>query len=93
VCSALAFTDAEGNSIVYSVNESGILEKSVNGTVQEVTGGNVSVKYLAFVLFGNLHGDLWNPRITIALGMKPNDASLSGNILNLETTVSARQSD
>lgn len=93
VCSALEFTDVGGDSIGYSVNASGVLEKSINGTAQEVTGGNVSVKYLNFILFGNIHGDSWNPRITITVGIKPNDASLSGNVLNLETTVSARQPD
>lgn len=92
-CSAITFTDADGNNVEYSLDTSSTLEKSVNGTAQEVTGSNVKVQYFNSILFGNTPGDHWNPRITITLGIHPNDASLSGNVLNLETTVSARQID
>jgi len=94
VCSALKFIDADGNNIKYSLNTaSGVLEKSIDGTAQEVTGNDVKIQYFNSILFGNTPGDQWNPRVTLTVGIHPKDASLSGNILNLETTVSARQID
>jgi prepilin-type N-terminal cleavage/methylation domain-containing protein len=94
VCSDLKFTNAEGDNVEYFLNTSGTLEKSVNvAAPQEITGNNVKVKYFNFILFGNTPGDHWNPRVTITVGIHPNDAALSGNVLNLETTVSARQID
>lgn len=94
VCSALTFTDAETEeNIEYFVNASGIFVKSIDGAMQEITGSDVKIQYANFILFGNTPGDQWNPRITITVGIRPNDASLSGDVLNLETTVSARQID
>jgi prepilin-type N-terminal cleavage/methylation domain-containing protein len=93
VCSDLKFTDAEGEDVDYAL-QNGVLEESVNGAAPEnITGGNVAVKYFNFILFGNDPGDHWNPRITMVLGITPGDAALSGNTLNLQTTVSARQID
>jgi type II secretory pathway pseudopilin PulG len=94
VCSALTFSDSEGNNIEYSLNgANGFLEKTVSSTAEEITGADVKVQYLKFILFGNIPGDHWNPRVTATLGILPSEASLSGNLLNLETTVSARQID
>jgi len=93
VCSALKFIDAEGDNVEYSLNASSVLEKSVNGTAQEVTGNDVKIQYFNAILFGNSPTDHWNPRVTLTVGIHPNDASLLGNVLNLETTVSARQID
>jgi prepilin-type N-terminal cleavage/methylation domain-containing protein len=92
-CPTLTFIDADGNNVEYALNVSGILEKSVGSSTQEITGSNVKVQYLDFILFGNSPTDHWNPRITVTLGMQPNDISPSGNVLNLETTISARQID
>ncbi len=58
-----------------------------------VTGSNVTVKYLTFMLFGNKEGDNWNPRITIAIGVQPNNSTVNWTTANLETTVSAREID
>jgi len=90
-CSALVFATAEGHNVEYSLNaDSGILEKSVdNGTPQDITGGNVKVRYLNFFISQNVSDNY--PRVTIAVGISPNEATLSGNVLNMETTVSARQ--
>jgi hypothetical protein len=55
--------------------------------------GNVSTKYLSFTIFGNLETDYWNPRITIAVSVEPNDNTVSWPTANLETTVSARSFD
>ncbi len=85
---SLSFTSAEGKSITYSL-DGNILEK--NGLA--ITGNNVTVEYFNVVLFGNVAGDHWNPRVTVSVGIHSNEASLRGNVLNLQTTVSARQLD
>ena len=89
-CSSLAFINADGASTTYS-NLNGILLK--NG--QPITSDNVNVKYLTFVLFGNLSTDNWNPRITISMGVTPSstDPALASDELDLQTTVSARPED
>jgi len=89
-CSTLAFDNAAGDAVQYSLSN-GLLLK--NG--QSITGDNVDVKYLTFVLSGNVQGDHWNPRITISMGITPSstDPALQSNELDLETTVSARQAD
>lgn len=83
-----------------------VLEKTVVpsgetiGTTLPITGTNINVSYFNAILFGRVSsalfssggdsGDHWNPRITITLGIQPKEASLSGTVLNLQTTVSAR---
>lgn len=97
ICPNIKFTNAAGNSVKYSFDQNnGVLEKTVGygGATQNVTGGNVKIRYLSFYLLWNSFqngGSGKYPRITIAVGISPNDVSLSGNVLNLETTVSARQ--
>lgn len=91
----LDFRNAASADVNY-VLKNGALARSENGgTAQPITGENVAVKYLTFRLFGNLEGDHWNPRITILMGVAPSstDPALATNVLNLETTVSARQID
>ncbi len=89
-CSALVFTNAEGEGVTYSTG-SGALTR--NGSA--ITSGNVAVKYLTFTLFGQVPGDHWNPRITMAMGIAPSstDPAIAGDVIRLETTVSARQAD
>ncbi len=92
ICPALDFSNAGGDNVKYYLNASGTLEKSINNAIpEEITGNDVTIQHLSFVLFGNTPGSQWNPRITVAVGVHPNDVSVSGNVLNLETTVSARQ--
>ena len=99
-CSALDFYDANGNHIVYSLPATGplagTLAESVNGgAAQSVTGNDVSVKYLTFRLFGQVEGDHWPPRVTVSMGIAPSstDSAISGDVFNLETTVSSRNID
>jgi len=90
----LAFTNAEGAVVVYALQDS-VLMKSVDGgsTFSPVTADTVSVPYFAAEIAGNSAGDHWPPRVTIDLGIVPNDPSLAGQILHLQTTVSARAID
>ena len=89
----LEFYNADSQKVDYLLLN-GVVERSVDGgTPEAITGDNVTVPYLTFVLFGNTEGDHWNPRITIAVGVAPNDATVNWNTANLETSVSARQID
>lgn len=95
-CSDLNFMNSDGANVVYTTSATGALTKSEDGgVVAPITGDNVVLKYLTFTLFGNIEGDHWTPRITISMGVSPNtnDPALSSNVLDLQTTVSARSID
>jgi prepilin-type N-terminal cleavage/methylation domain-containing protein len=97
-CNALDYYNAQNGHVNYSLRD-GMLVKSdssaADPTAQSITGNDVSVKYLQFTLFGNLEGDQWTPRVTIAIGATPSstDPAVASDVLNLQTTVSARQID
>lgn len=91
----LDFYSATPANVKY-ILQNGALARSENGgSAQAITGENVSVKYLTFQLFGNIENDHWNPRITILMGVAPSstDPAIANDVLNLETTVSARGID
>lgn len=97
-CDALDYYNAQAAHVNYSLQGGSLMKSDSsadNTTAQSITGGDVSVKYLHFILFGNLEGDHWTPRITISIGVAPSstDSAVSGDILNLQTTVSAREID
>ncbi len=98
-CTDLNFYNAESANIAYSIPAGGGAlsrsDSSVSGGAQPITSSNVIVRYLTFTLFGNLEGDHWNPRITISMGVSPNstDPAVANNVLNLQTSVSAREID
>lgn len=93
-CPSIEFYNADAQKVDYSLTSGGILERSADGGApQAITGGNVSIRYLTFTLFGATEGDHWNPRITVAVGVAPDDATVNWTTASLETTVSARQID
>lgn len=98
-CPALDFYDAQGCNVAYSLTNGSMFTRTSScdngGAAQPVTSDNVLVRYLQFTLFGNLEGDTWNPRITISIGISPSstDPALAGNVIDLQTTVSARAID
>jgi hypothetical protein len=94
VCANLAFVNAQGQTVVYEL-QSGALEKSIDGgaTFSPVTGSNATIVYFSTTLLGNTAGDHWNPRVTLSIGVSPKDPALASDILNLQTTVSARAID
>jgi prepilin-type N-terminal cleavage/methylation domain-containing protein len=97
-CNAINYYNAASNEVNYALVKGALVKKdsSVDGdAAQSITGSNVSVKYLHFILFGNLEGDHWTPRITIALGLTSSstDPAVENDVFNLETTVSARTID
>ena len=93
-CTLLDFVNAEGSGIQYSLANGALVRNAGggNGAAEPLTSGNVTVKYLIFTLYGNAINDLKDPRITISMGIAPSstDPALAGNVINLETTVSAR---
>lgn len=97
-CNALDYYNAQGAHVNYSLQNGGLMKSDSTAgdpTPQSITGGDVSIKYLEFTLFGNLEGDTWTPRVTIAIGAAPSssDPAVAGDVLDLQTTISARQID
>ncbi len=94
-CDTLDFYDAGSNNIVYSLQNGALIESVNSNASSSITGNTVSVKYLKFQLYGQTEGDHWPPRVTISLGISPSstDPGISSDVLNLETTVSARTID
>lgn len=99
-CNALDFYDDNSNHIVYFLQNGALMESSTqinaNGNgPQAITSDSVSVRYLRFQLSGQVEGDYWTPRIAVSLGIAPSstDAAVSSDIINLETTISARSID
>jgi len=94
ICNDLDYFSATGDNVEYRLRN-GSLEKGIGGNFQSVTGDNVNVKYLTFIMQGTTEGDHWNPRITVAIGVAPSttDAGISADVLNLQTSISARLID
>lgn len=94
-CDLLDFYNGAGSNVDYSLVNGAIARSENGGTAQPITSGNTRVQYLTFTIFGNGEGDHWNPRITISMGISPSttDASVADNVLNLQTTISARAID
>ena len=93
-CPSLDFYDAVSDHINYSL-QNGSLVETVGSSTQTVTGDTVAVKYLSFRLYGQTEGDNWPPRITISIGIAPSssDPAVSSDVINLQTSVSARTID
>jgi len=90
----LYFTNAYGQNVVYRLNNFGI-EKSIDGetSFKKITADDVVVDYLKFILNGQTFGDGKQTRITILIGIKSKESSVSGSVVNLQTTVSPRVLD
>jgi prepilin-type N-terminal cleavage/methylation domain-containing protein len=93
-CPELDFYNAGEEEVNYSL-DNGALMRTSDGSSEAITGDNVDIKSLQFILQGQLEGDSWNPRITIVMQVAPSstDPTLQTDVLNLQTTVSAREID
>jgi prepilin-type N-terminal cleavage/methylation domain-containing protein len=96
------FYDAQGYEVDYAlapgggVTSAGALERNQAGNGYEpITSDNVTLKYLTFTIFGTTEGDNWPPRITISMGVvaSSTDPAVANDVINLQTTVSARNID
>jgi len=95
----LVFINANNELVDYRLAADGAIEKGVTDpitgltTFGKITGSNVNIRYLSFILSGNLSDGALPSRVTIAVGVSAKAAGVSANVINLQTTVSARQSD
>lgn len=94
----LDFYNAASDEVDYKLTRGGSLVRSQNGPggpFIPLTDNNVNVSYLTFTIFGNTEGDNWPPRITISMGVSPSstDPVLESDVVDLQTTVSARDID
>ena len=96
-CPSLDYFNAQGEHVTYSFDPAtGALIKTTGVSApQSITGNSVVIKKLHFIIFGNIAGDSWTPRVTIVLGVTPSstDPAINSDVVNLETTVSARTID
>ncbi len=94
-CPSLDYYDAQGDHVNYSLQNNALVESVNSSTPASLTGDSVKVTSLHFLIFGNMEGDSWAPRVTVTIGVVPSstDPAVMGSVLNLETTVSARTID
>jgi prepilin-type N-terminal cleavage/methylation domain-containing protein len=97
-CPSLDYFNTQGEHVNYSLQNGALMRSdsaAVPPTPQSITGNGVTVKSLHFIIFGNIEGDSWTPRVTIAIGVVPSstDPAVNSDVLNLETTISARTID
>ena len=94
-CPSLDYFNAQGEHVNYSLQNNALMKGVDSSSSISITGDAVKVVYAHFLLFGNVEGDTWTPRVTIAIGIVPSstDPAVNGDVLNLETTVSARTID
>ncbi|MGB7957378.1 MAG: prepilin-type N-terminal cleavage/methylation domain-containing protein [Minisyncoccia bacterium] len=96
-CPTIEFYNASGEKVDYSLDANNVLERADSaensGLPEPLTSDNISVTDLNFTIFGNVEGDTWNPRVTVAIGVQPNDNTVTWSTANLETTISARSID
>jgi prepilin-type N-terminal cleavage/methylation domain-containing protein len=97
-CPSLDYTNAQGQEVNYSLQNGALVESNSSvstSTFVSITGDSVRVTNLHFIIFGNMEGDAWTPRVTIVLGVVPSstDPAVNSDVLNLQTTVSARTID
>ncbi len=98
-CSGLDFYDADLNHVLYETTSTGplagaLIESSTqltNGALS-ITGGDITVKYLKFYLYGQVEDDHTPPRVTIVIGVAPSstDPGVASDTIYLQTTVSSR---
>lgn len=95
VVSEIIFTNSSGEVVTYRLDPvNGAIERGIEGGgFDKITGDNVTVQYLNFLLLGSLNNDRFPPRVTIAIGVSPKEVTLAGSVLSLQTTISSRLLD
>ena len=93
----LSFHNARGELIAYCMRDEGLFRATeasgCAGGGNKITAENVVLQYLNFIVSGNEDTDGRPPRITVAIGVSPKTADVSGNVVRLQTTISARVLD
>lgn len=89
----LAFVNSAGDDVSYCTDDAGGITRSLNQICsggERITSDDVNVDYFSVRLAGGASGNLLPQRLTVSLGISPRQAEISGNVMNLETTVSVR---
>ena len=91
----LEFTNSKGNKVFYRKESGAIAREECAGEVctglsEPLTASNITVDRLCFLSTGNLNNNKDPWRITIFLTVDSSNPQLAGNIINFQTTVSAR---
>lgn len=97
-CDELRFLNARGNEVIYkwiddgdisSIQRREVCTQSVGcsgtGDFENITGTNVDISDLRFLLFTTPV-----PRVTISLGLAARESSIRSTVVRIQTTVSAR---
>lgn len=107
IVSEVTFTNSSGEVVTYCL-ENGAIERGVDieglgvacggSGFEPITGDNVTIQYLNFLLLGNGSSfrdnpDGFPPRVTIAIGVSPKEATIADRVLSLQTTVTSRLLD
>lgn len=87
----LVFVNSAAETVTYRLNGD-VIERGVGSIFENITGDNVNIRYLRFILFGHLRGDGWPPRITVSVGVSSKKGG-SEAVVSVQTTVSARLLD
>lgn len=90
--SVIAFINAKGETVSYRLS-GGTIEKGVGGAFEQITGRNVLVRYLNFLLSGNSWNDGLQTRVTIAIGIGTKEPGTLDAVVRLQTTISPRELD
>lgn len=90
----IAFINAKGDTVSYRLS-GGAIERWVNsvGVFEPITGQNVLVQYLRFLLLGNVWNDGQQTRVTVAVGIGTRELGVSDAVVRLQTTISPRELD
>ena len=96
--SNLSFRNARGESVTYCLQDQSLFRGMGGGGCagsggSAITAANVAVTYLNFSVSGNENNDGYPPLVTVAIGVGAKTAGVSGSIVNLQTTVTARVLD
>ncbi len=90
----LRFLNYKDETVVYRRGETGVVERSVDGSVYEpLTASNVDVRRLAFTVSGAGGADKLQPRITVSLGISGKSPALRDVLTDVQTTISPRLID
>lgn len=93
IVNEIIFTNSSGEVVTYRLNN-GAIERGIEGVgFDKITGDNVTVQYLNFLLLGSRNNDKFPPRVTIAIGVSPKEVTLADRVLSLQTTISSRLLD
>lgn len=91
----LSFKNAKGDTVTYRLSDSRV-ERTCDGEcngepgTNALTPSNLIVRSVEFQVFGNAPGDLYQPRVTMSLGVSPREAGVESITTTIQSTVSSR---